>query len=136
MARLLGVGLDGPIYPSERVELDEILGLGDAPFSAPAASDADVLLLGDSYALVFSVDTGGRNAGFVEQLAFALDRPVQRSARLAANVLADRVHWLRADPQLLAGKRLVIYEVTARSLSSADWSPTPLQPRHHKRRKP
>ena len=71
-----------------------------------------------------------------QELAFALDRPVRRSAKVAANNLADRVHWLREDPALLSGVRVVVYEVTARALSSADWSGARIEPTHHKRRKP
>ena len=136
LTRLLGAGVGGPIYPGERLELDEIVALGDTPFDATAAADADVLLLGDSYARVYTFEVGGKSGGFTEQLAFALDRPVQRSAKLGANLLSDRVQWLREDPQLLAGKRVVVYEVTARALSSADWSAAPLRPKRHQRRQP
>lgn len=136
LTRLLGAGIGGPIYPGESLELDEIVGLADTPFSAASASDADVLLLGDSYALVYTFEVGGKSAGFTEQLAFALDRPVRRSAKLATDSLSDRVQWLREDPELLSGKRVVIYEVSARALSSADWSATALQPQRPIRRQP
>ncbi len=130
LARLLGAGFGGPIFPHERIELDEIVGLGDLPFDAATSSataTSDVLLLGDSYSLVYS-SAAGKSASFAEQLAFALDRPVRRSARVAANSLSDRVHWLREDPELLAGVRVVVYEVTARALSSADWSDARIEP--------
>lgn len=122
LTRLLGVGLGGALFANERLELDEILGLAEQPWSAAQATASDVLLLGDSYSLVFSALAGGRSAGFAEQLAFALDRPVRRVAKYAANDLADRAQWLREDPALLAGTRVVIYEVTARALGSADWT--------------
>ncbi len=133
LARLLGaggggVGATGALFPAERTELDEIIGLGEIPYRATSAAASDVLLLGDSYSLVFSALPGDRSASFAEQLAFALDRPVRRSAKLAANDLADRVHWLRLEPELLGGTRVVIYEVTARALSSADWSVTRIHP--------
>ena len=126
--RLLGLGLDGAIFPNEKLEVDEIVGLGEVPYSVVPAAASDLLLLGDSYALVFSALPGGRTASFAEQLAFALDRPVRRSAKVAANNLADRVHWLRQEPALLDGVRVVVYEVTARALASADWSAANLQP--------
>jgi hypothetical protein len=135
LTRLLGAGPRGSIYPHERMELDEIVGLSDAPFSTAAASESDLLLVGDSYALVFT-DLGGRNAGFGEQLAFALDRPVERVAKFASNNLADRVRWLSDEPRLLAGKRVVVYEVTARVLSSGDWTILPLEPRREARSSP
>ncbi len=48
-------------------------------------ADSDVLLLGDSYSLIFASVDGGKGASFAEHLAFALDRPVRRSAKVAAN---------------------------------------------------
>ncbi|MBP9145664.1 MAG: hypothetical protein KBF21_08270 [Thermoanaerobaculia bacterium] len=130
LTRLLGAGVRGPVFPNESIELDEVVGLGGVPYDAASAAPAtasDVLLLGDSYSLVFS-SAAGRSAGFAEQLAFALDRPIRRRAKVAANNLSDRVQWLREDPSLLSGVRVVIYEVTARALSSADWSGAGLEP--------
>ena len=130
LTRLLGAGAGGPIFPGERIELDEVVGLGGLPYDAATSSataTSDVLLLGDSYSLVYS-SAAGKSASFAEQLAFALDRPVRRSAKVASNNLSDRVHWLREDPELLSGVRVVIYEVTARALSSADWSGARLEP--------
>ncbi len=141
LTRILGAGVGGAIFPDERFELDEVIGLGETPYTTSAPSppaalpDADLLLLGDSYALVYS-SAAGRSASFAEQLAFALDRPVRRNARVAANDLADRVHWLRLEPELLAGVSVVVYEVTARALASADWTGARIQPQRHKRRKP
>ncbi|MEO7793866.1 MAG: hypothetical protein ABIV06_03770 [Thermoanaerobaculia bacterium] len=136
LTRILGKGLGGAIFADENTELDEIVGLGDVPFSATAISGGDVLLLGDSYSLVFSAVEGGKSAGFAEQLAFALDRPVRRSAKYAANDLADRVQWLRQDPALLEGTRVVVYEVTARALASADWTAGSIPPQSPQEREP
>ena len=136
LTRLLGVGLGGALFANERLELDEILGLSEQPWSAAQATTSDVLLLGDSYSLVFSALAGGRSAGFAEQLAFALDRPVRRVAKYAANDLADRAQWLREDPALLDGTRVVIYQVTARALGSADWTAATLASRPQPRREP
>ncbi len=129
LTRLLGAGIGGPVFPLERIELDEIIGLGDLPYTTDAPSDSDVLLLGDSYSLIYSSVDGGKSATFAEQLAFALDRPVRRSAKVAANGLGARVQWLREDPELLAGTRVVVYEVTARALSSAGWASTRIPPK-------
>lgn len=136
LTRILGAGLDGELFPREKLELDEIVGLGDAPYSVAATGASDLLLLGDSYSLVFSTLPGGGAASFAEQLAFALDRPLRRSSRVATNNLADRVRWLREEPALLTGVRVVVYEVTARALASGDWTPAALEPKRHKRRRP
>lgn len=136
LTRILGAGIGGALFANEPVELDEIVSLGDAPYSVAASAASDLLLLGDSYSLVFSALPGGATASFAEQLAFALDRPVRRSSRVAANNLADRVHWLRDDPALLDGTRVVVYEVTARALASADWTAARIHPQPHNRRQP
>ncbi len=139
LTRILDPG--SGIFPDEAIELDEIVGLGGVPYSVtgelPESSETtatgtaapDLLLLGDSYSLVYSA-AAGRSASFAEQLAFALDRPIRRSAKVATNNLADRVRWLREDPALLEGVRVVVYEVTARALSSADWSAARMEPPH------
>lgn len=145
LTRLLDAG--SGIFPDEALELDEVVGLRDVPYRVADAlqrssetGDAgaplpEILLLGDSYSLVFS-SAAGRSASFAEQLAFALDRPIRRSAKVATNDLADRVSWLRQDPGMLEGTRVVVYEVTARALSSADWSGARIQPQDEKRRNP
>ncbi len=136
LTRILGAGIGGALFPNEHLELDEVLALGDVPYSVAASAASDLLLLGDSYSLVFAELPGGGAASFAEQLAFELDRPIRRSAKVATNNLSDRVHWLRQEPELLAGVRVVVYEVTARALSSGDWTATALEPKRHKRRKP
>lgn len=126
LAQLLGLGALENRIPRESADLVEISGLGHAPI-ATLAGGADVLLLGDSYAAVFAFDTDGRAAGFGERLAFELDRPVRRVARVAANDLPGRIRWLREEPALLDGIRVVVYEVTARAFSSTDWSAASLE---------
>ena len=102
---------------------------------ATTAGEADVLLLGDSYSVVFAFDIEGRACGFGERLAFELDRPVRRFAKVAANDLPGRVQWLRDDPALLDGVEVVIYEVTSRAFPSTDWTPKALEKPKRKRRK-
>ncbi|MEO8276434.1 MAG: hypothetical protein ABI639_09445 [Thermoanaerobaculia bacterium] len=129
LSRLLGEVEAQPIFPHERVEIDEILDSREVPWSsaAPLEPATDLLLLGDSYSLVYAGESTGHTAGFGEQLAYVLDRPVQRLANFADNDLADRVGWLRETPQLLDGKRVLIYEVTARALASGNWTGATLQ---------
>ena len=63
--------------------------------------------------------------------------PVRKVAVTAANDLPDRVRWMRQNPALLDGVHTVVYEVTARAFTVADWRPTPLdRPKLKKRRKP
>ena len=87
---------------------------------------AEVLLLGDSFTNVYSVpELGwGEGAGLAEQLAFALERPVDRIAVNAGGAWTARqrlVAELRRGSDRLAGKRLVVYEFAVRELTSGDW---------------
>ncbi|HSM12827.1 MAG TPA: hypothetical protein VLA66_02070 [Thermoanaerobaculia bacterium] len=85
---------------------------------------ADVVLLGDSFSMVYSrLAQRGVSAGFAEHLAAALDRPVHAIARNRGNILAQRSAWLRERPEVLAQARVVVYEVAVRLLSTGDWAP-------------
>lgn len=92
---------------------------------------AEILLLGDSFTNVYSVSElgWGEGAGLAEQLAFALQRPVDRIAVNAGGAWTTRDRLaaeLRRGADRLAGKRLVIYEFAARELASGDWRPISL----------
>ena len=126
LTTLLGLGPLADRIPQEATDLTEVTWLGRAPI-ATWSGNADLLLLGDSYS-VFPIDVGAPAARFGDRLAFELDRPVRRIAKVATNDLPDRVSWLRDEPALLDGIRVVIYEVTARAFSSTDWSAESLEP--------
>lgn len=133
LVALLGLGSRASRLPLERVVLDEVTAPGGAPLSGLAGA-RELLLLGDSYTAIFAEPGRLGSAGFADQLAYELDRPIRSFARMAANDLPGRVRWLRDDPQLLDGVRVVVYETTARALSTTDWSATPITPRRSKRR--
>ncbi len=127
LERLLGLGDLPTRFQRERVEVQQVLNADGTPFEASLAA-ADILLLGDSYSIVYTTAPGlAGGAGLVEQLAFHLDRPVRRLAKLGANALEDRIGWLRMDRSILEGKRLVIYEVTARAFATVDWKESTLR---------
>jgi hypothetical protein len=134
MVALLGLGPRAARIAPERVVLDEVTALGGAPLSGLDAP-RELLVLGDSYSAIFAEPGRLGSAGFADQLAYELDRPVRSLAKMAANDLPGRVRWLRDDPALLAGVRIVVYEATARALSTTDWSATPITPQRTKRRK-
>lgn len=134
LERLLGLGSLPTRFAREHVEVQQVLDASGKPFEASLA-EADILLLGDSYSIVYTTAPGiAGGAGLAEQLAFHLDRPVRRLAKLGANALSDRVGWLRSDRSLLEGKKLVIYEVTARAFATVDWQAATLH--RMKRRRP
>ncbi len=108
------------LYPPERVTLRFIVDPEGNPWRS--SRDADVLLLGDSFTNIYSLATmgWGEAAGFAEQLSFALQRPVDRIIQNDQGAHATR-GLLARDPDRLAGKRVVIWQFTARELAFGDW---------------
>jgi hypothetical protein len=93
---------------------------------------ADVLLLGDSFTNVFSMDFmgWGAGAGLAAQLAVALGRPVDVIAQNDSGAFATRQALsleLAGGNDRLAGKRVVIWEFAVRELSVGDWKPVQYQ---------
>lgn len=116
------------IYKPETVQIHQVYG-PDGELWTPD-SQADVLVLGDSFTNIFSLqDMGwGESAGFAEQLSFFLQRPVDLIAQNAGGSFASRqelakklIRGAARGEDLLAGKRVVIYEFAMRDLSSGDW---------------
>jgi alginate O-acetyltransferase complex protein AlgJ len=99
----------------------------------PAPTAADVLLLGDSFANIYSLAGmgWGDQAGLAEQLSRALGRPVDRIIRNDAGSHATR-ELLRNEPGRLAGKRMVVWQFAERELAFGDWKrielPAPIAP--------
>ena len=122
--RLLDLPAAQTAYPAETVTLRQIASPDGVVWRADR--DADVLLLGDSFANVFSVDEmgWGNAAGLAEQLSFALQRPVDRIARNDNGAHASRealATELGRGRDRLAGKRLVVLQFANRELGQGDW---------------
>jgi alginate O-acetyltransferase complex protein AlgJ len=89
---------------------------------------ADVLLLGDSFTNVFSLEAmgWGTAAGLAPQLAVALGRGVDVIAQNDSGAFATRqalARELAGGSDRLAGKRVVIWELASRELAVGDWKP-------------
>jgi alginate O-acetyltransferase complex protein AlgJ len=87
---------------------------------------AEILLLGDSFSNVFSLEGmgWGAAAGLPAQLALALQRPLDVIAQNDSGAFVTRqalARELAAGDDRLAGKRVVIWEFAARELSAGDW---------------
>ncbi len=87
---------------------------------------AEVLLLGDSFANIYSLEmmNWGSAAGLAEQLSFALNRPVDAILRNDDGAYATREMLRRELAQgedRLAGKKVVVWEFAARELAAGDW---------------
>ncbi len=121
---MLELDRDSGTYPPERVRVAEVRSR-DATTWQPDAS-ADVLLLGDSFTNMFSLEGMGfgRSAGLAEQLAFALQRGVDRSVRNDNGAFATRQALatdLARGTDRLSTTRVVVYQFATRELSFGDW---------------
>lgn len=128
-ARLLGLGPAAARYPPETVRVARVETPEGEPW-APAR-EAEVLLLGDSFTNVYSLDSlgWGTSAGLAEHLSFALGRPVGRLSQNDDGASAPRrllAAALARDPDWLATTRVVVYQFAARELSQGDWRPVDL----------
>lgn len=117
------------LYPPESVTLRFVVGPDGDPWRS--SRQADVLVLGDSFSNMYSLATmgWGEAAGFVEQLSYVLQRPVDRIVQNDQGAHATRALLSReagAENDRLAGKRVVVWQFAARELASGDWRVTPL----------
>jgi SGNH hydrolase-like domain, acetyltransferase AlgX len=91
-----------------------------------------ILLLGDSYLLVFHQggDMHAAGAGLPDQLAFELGTPIDVVAVRGSGATSARVSLARrarASPDYLAGKKVIIWCFGARELTQAEaWKLVPL----------
>ena len=142
--------------PGYRVERAEVRGIGDVarmldlPDSAAllqpesvwvrrvvqpdgalwrSSRNADVLLLGDSFSNIYSLESmgWGTSAGFAEHLSLALRRPLDRLVQNDEGAFATRA-MLQRDPARLQGKRVVLYQFAVRELAQGDWKVLPFVP--------
>jgi hypothetical protein len=124
IAAMLSLPEGKNLYRRQTVSVHQVLNARNELWQPNAA--ADVLLLGDSYSNIYSLDAmgWGYDAGFAEQLSFAMQRPVDRIVRNDAGAYATRQMLARELAQghdRLAGKRLVIWEFADRELAVGDW---------------
>lgn len=87
---------------------------------------SDVLVLGDSFSNIYSLDAmgWGESAGLIEQLSFELQRPLDRLVINDNGAYATRAFLARElarGRDRLAGKRLVIWQFAMRELAAGDW---------------
>jgi hypothetical protein len=124
IARMLRLPPSQDLYRPEKVTIHEVLP-GNTIWRS--SKDADILLLGDSFSNIFSLDAlgWGESAGFAEHLSRALGgRPLDCILRNSDAAFATR-EMLSRDlahgRDRLAGKKLVVWEFAARELAFGDW---------------
>ena len=96
------------------------------PVAARAGAPGEVLVLGDSFAGIYSSpDLGwGAGAGLSDRLAAQLGLPVDRILRNAGGASATRdalADAWRRDPARFASLRVVVWQLAARELSQGEW---------------
>lgn len=112
------------LFRPESVTIHQVQDAHGAPWEP--SPDADVLLLGDSFSNIFSLEGmgWGAAAGLAPQLALALARPVDVIAQNDSGAFATRqalARELAAGSDRLQGKRVVIWQFAERELSVGDW---------------
>jgi len=108
----------------QSVRVHEVRDADDAPWEPDPK--AELLLLGDSFTNIFSLEGmgWGNASGLAPQLARALGRPVDVIAQNDSGAFATRqtlARELAAGEDRLQGKRVVVWEFASRELSVGDW---------------
>ncbi len=114
------------VFAARTVVVHQVQDAANTPWEPDAA--ADVLLLGDSFTNIFTLEGmgWGNAAGLGPHLALALGRPLDVIAQNDSGAFATRQALSRelvAGQDRLAGKRVVIWEFASRELSVGDWKP-------------
>jgi len=130
-ARLLGLRPNRGLFPPETVRIRRVTPATNTRWYPN--TDADILLLGDSFTNVYSLETmgWGESAGLAEQLSFEMKRPVDRLSQNDAGAHASRellATELRRGRDRLDGKRVVILQFANRELAFGDWPVIDLTP--------
>ena len=130
LATLLDLPGGQTAFPPEEVEIHQVRQKGGYLWREDP--EADVLVLGDSFSNIYSFEAmgWGEAGGFVEQLAFEMQRPLDRIVRNADGAFATRQilsHELARGRDRLEGQRLVVWQFAARELSFGDWKLLPMK---------
>ena len=104
-----------------------------ADYDRRPRNDGEVLLLGDSFANIYTLKAlnWGENGGFAEALGACLGRPVDALLRNDAGAFATRqllANELKRGRDRLAGQKVVVYEFAIRELVNGDWKMLDLTP--------
>lgn len=123
-ARMLDLP-DGSVFlQPQTVEVSRL------PEWCPSAS-SEILLLGDSYANIYSADDlgWGSEAGLAEQISRFLGKPIDRLSRNDAGASEARrmlaSMWSKDDHRFKA-KKVVVWQLAMRELLAGDWGHVPL----------
>ncbi len=112
------------IYPEEEVQIQQVITSSQELWQA--SSDAELLLLGDSFSNIYSLGGmgWGEGAGFGEQLSYYLQAPIDMILQNDAGAYATRevlARELARGKDRLENKKVVIWQFASRELTSGDW---------------
>ncbi len=124
IAEMLKLPQGQTIFPKQEVALERVVNPDLSPWEVDSSSD--ILLLGDSFTNIYSLDSmgWGNSAGFAEHLSYDLGRPLDKIAINAGGSFASRralAQQLASGRDRLAGKKVVVYEFSMRDLTEGDW---------------
>jgi alginate O-acetyltransferase complex protein AlgJ len=129
LVHMLGLAQPERLYPPMELSIDRVVDGSGGAAVAPSR-DADVLLLGDSFTMVFGdASLGlGEGGGLAEQIAFELGRPLDVIALPGGGATATRAALARSSSRLDT-KQLVIWQWSLRTLGGTpeEWRPTPIR---------
>jgi alginate O-acetyltransferase complex protein AlgJ len=124
IAEMLKLPADQQLYKPQSVTIDVVQEPDGTPWQL--RPEAEVLLLGDSFANIFSLGGmgWGESAGLAERLSYALQAPVDKMVINAGGAFSSRLdlqaRLARGDDRL-ATKKVVIWEFSMRDLAQGDW---------------
>lgn len=124
IATMLRLPSTQQVFSNQRVTPQRVLDFEGRPWRAEPS--ARVLVLGDSFTNIYSVDRlgWGTGAGLAEQLSYYLQQPVDKLALDAGGAYASRqalARELAEGNDRLAGKKVVVYQFAVRELAFGDW---------------
>lgn len=112
------------LFLPQEVSITQVVDSAGEPFEP--STDADLLLLGDSFTNIFTEEFmgWGSAAGFAPQLAAELGRPIDVIAQNDSGAFATRAALaleLEQGTPRLDGKKVVVWEFAARELAVGNW---------------
>lgn len=118
IARMLTLSVPEQSFLPETVTVEE--------FDTSPNPDADILLLGNSFTNIYSLEAmrWGTRGGLAERLMADLGKPIDVISRNDAGAYATRqllANELKRGRDRLNGKKTVIYEFAIRELADGDW---------------
>jgi alginate O-acetyltransferase complex protein AlgJ len=131
IAEMLKLPSDQKLFTKQTVTISQVQNTNGSPWKADRQSE--VLLLGDSFSNIYSLDGmgWGTSAGFAEHLSYAIGRPIDKIVINAGGAFASRrdlAGQMARGIDHLANKKVVVYEFSMRDLAQGDWKMIKLPP--------